>query len=891
MREQRAGHRLRAFVHRCFAARWPDQLRSPAVQRASLALLGLLLAGASWPAMAADPAPDSHPGILVCLRTPQARGGNLGSVDARAVLSPLVGDLGATWERAFPAHRSDAFLQSRGGADPQRAEELRTKLATIAVARFPDPAARDIALARLRSLPEVDFVEPITPITLEGEGRPGGKTQGAAPPGSAPPGSAPPGSAPAGRSFPPLDEQYPAQWALPLIGMPAVWMVNPETPGLLIAIIDTGIETTHPDLAPNLSRNALEAAGQPDVDDDQNGYVDDVLGWNSLAQNGDIEDGFGHGSHIAGIIGAAANGRGMVGVTWVADLMPVRMFDDFGRGTNLAGAQGITYAADRGAQVVNMSWGTLRNSRAIQLAIEYAAASGAVLVASAGNNGDRVLDNFPAAYDAVISIGATTTTDVLAGFSNHGVRVDLVAPGVDILSSEHGAYFTLSGTSQSAGYVSGVAAHLRHRYPALPAEEVRAILRQSAVDLGRRGWDPFFGAGRLDAASALADPQAPIARITAPHTLAATAAATIEVVGTVEPPAGESSPVEYQLEVGQGEDPATFELWTTGSAQGSVHFPPVELAGRPEGDLTLRLRVQDRHGRSAENRVLIRVDRRPPVLVARETVNRLSGSRLDQMLRYAADEPVIGRVYVRAAGSGGMPDTLASLEAASDHAADLSRFLPGRYDYWIEIQDLAGFHSQAQGPQGTPFEREILPVIDVPAEGLRIRERFTRFELGAVADLDGDGRAEVLGERSGGGGLSILGTTPDGRLVERARGGAGLPIAARDVDGDGVAEVLVASTGLALYAGLTGPAPRLLWESSLGDRRAGGQLTDVDGDGRVEVLFGTHLGWPADDGRVERRGIRSGAARAGALDAQRRLRGRRLRSGRPVGDRLRNALG
>jgi hypothetical protein len=834
MREQRAGHRLRAFVRRCFAAAWMGELRSPAARRAFSLALSLLLGSISWPAMAADPTPDSRPGLLVCLRDTPARGGNLGSADARAVLSPLISDLGATWERAFPAHPSDA-ARSTSGADPLRAEELRTKLATVAVARFPDPAALAAALARLRSLPEVDFVEPITPITLAGEGRPGGKVQGAVPA---------PGSASAARSFPPLDEQYPNQWALPLIGMPAVWAVNPETPGLLIAIIDTGIETTHPDLAPNLSRNALEDAGQPGVDDDQNGYVDDILGWNALAQNGDIEDGFGHGSHVAGIIGAAANGRGTVGVTWAADLMPVRMFDNFGRGTNLAGAQGITYAADRGAQVVNMSWGTGRNSRAIQLAIEYAAATGAVLVASAGNDGEQVLDNFPAAYDAVIAIGATNPTDGRAQFSNHGVRVDLVAPGVDILSTEHGAYFTLSGTSQSAGYVSGVAAHLRYRYPALHAEEVRSILRQSAVDLGRRGWDPFFGAGRLDAASALADPQAPSARILAPHTLAATAAASIEVMGAVEPPAGASSPVEYQLEVGQGEDPASFELWTTGRAQGLVQFPPVELAGRPEGDLTLRLRVQDGYGRSAENRVLIKVDRRPPVLVQRETVNRLSGSRLEQMLRYGADEPVIGRVYVRAAGSGGVPDTLASLEAATDHAADLSGFLPGRYDYWIEIQDLAGFQSLAQGPQGTPFEREVLPVIDVPADGMQLRERFTRFELGAVADLDGDGRAEVLGERSGEsgpgeGGLSILGVTPDGRLVERARGGAGLPIAARDVDGDGLAEVLVANSGLALYASLTGPAPRLLWQSSLGDRRAGGQLTDVDGDGRVEVLFST----------------------------------------------------
>jgi hypothetical protein len=786
-----------------------------------------------------------RPGLLVRLAPSSGRAPAGAAPSASAAVARTVAELGGSWETAFPTlPRLPAGLRSRArGADPTRAAELRAELSAMAVGRFPDALARDAAMARLQELPEVALVEPITPITLDDEQPVESPLTGPARV-PAPVRSGSPSASPNG-ALPPIDKQFPEQWALPLIGMLAVWAEGAGTPGLVIAIVDTGIETEHPDLAPNLAVNAAEAAGAVGIDDDENGYVDDVHGWNALEQNADIEDGFGHGTHVSGIVGAVADGRGTVGVTWDAELVPVRMFDDLGRGTNLAGAQAITYAADRGAEVINMSWGTARRSGAIELAIQYAAATGAVLVASAGNAGDQVLDNFPAAYDLVISVGATTDDDGRAGFSNHGVRVDLSAPGVNILSTEHGAYFSLSGTSQSAAFVTGVAAHLRFRYPDLPAEEVRAILRQSAVDLGRNGWDPYFGAGRLDAGRALGNPQAPIAEIRTPRTQTATAAETIEIAAAVEPPAGAMGPVAYALDFGPSEDPGAFEPWAAGTGRGLFQFPPLPLAGRPEGDLTLRLVVRDEHGGEAEDRVLIRIDRRPPALVRREVVNRLAGGRLDQWIRYQADEPVVGRVYARPSDTHAVPVMFGSLEAARDHTADLGSLLPGRYEYWIDIQDMAGFESRSAGPGGDPYGREILPVIDVPATGFHLREQFAAVNLGTVADLDGDGRAEVLVERTGdGGGVAVLGVeSPGGRLAVRATGKPrGLPLAARDVDRDGVPEVLVADHGLSLYRDLFGVVPETLWKEPLGDRRSGGQLTDVDGDGAVEVLFSTLAG-------------------------------------------------
>jgi len=163
--------------------------------------------------------------------------------------------------------------------------------------------------------------------------------------------------------------------------------------------------------------------------------------------------------------------------------LPVRMFDDAGRGTNLSGAQGIVYAADRGAHIINLSWGTSRLSPVIRDAVAYAAAKGGRPRRFRRQHGRSVTDNFPAAFDQVIAVGATAPSDGLAGFSNRGVRIDLVAPGVNILSTQHGGHFLLSGTSQAAALVSGVAAHLRYRYPALAVEELRSVLRLGAVDL------------------------------------------------------------------------------------------------------------------------------------------------------------------------------------------------------------------------------------------------------------------------------------------------------------------------------------------------------------------------------------------------------------------------
>ena len=792
-------------------------------------------------------------GLIVRMRAASgagdaARRGEAGDAMASVrerIQAALTGLDSGSWAPAFPRSGGEG---ARGGeraesiAGHAAAHRLRADLDHVAVLRFARPEDRALALERLRRHPEVVYVEPVSEIQLERE-----VLEPMPPHGPPLPRPGIDGTVETGKT--PGDARYPEQWYLAAIGMPAVWAHGTGTPNVLVAVVDTGIETGHPDLAPNVAGNAAEANGQPGVDDDQNGYVDDVRGWNTLTGNDDVEDGFGHGSHVAGIIGAASDDQfGIVGVTWDVDLLAVRMFNDFGRGTNLAGAQGITYAADRGAQVINMSWGTGRLSPVIKDAVAYAAASGAVLVASAGNAGGRVTENFPAAYDEVIGVGATTASDGIAGFSNYGVRVDLAAPGVDLLSSQHGAHFSLSGTSQSAALVSGVAAHLCYRHPTLHPEEIRARMRIAAADVGRTGWDPFSGAGRLDAARALAVPSAPVADLRAPRTLDATGLAEIPVIADALPGAGVPGLAEYILDVGISEDPTSFRLVAGGAGGEGIVLTRLALAGYEDGEITLRLRVRDGSGFESEDRTLLKVDRRPPLLVRREHVNRLAGPRLEQWVRYQANEIVTAKVFARPAGSDEAPQAFSSVEGGREHVADFGGLLPGPYEYWIELEDLAGFRASiaepTPDPTAVPFGRETLPIIDVPPAGFHLRERIPSFELGVVADFDGDGFPEVWGEARGSepsGRWTVLGPEagPGSFLAVRHRGGPGLPLAARDVDQDGVADVLIADQGLSLIAGGDSEKPRVLWHHPQGDRKASAALTDVDDDDQIEVLFST----------------------------------------------------
>ena len=275
-------------------------------------------------------------------------------------------------------------------------------------------------------------------------------------------------------------------WNLNAVEAPEAWAAGYTGQGITVAVIDTGIDLDHPDLVHNLYVNAGEIPGNG-IDDDRNGFVDDVSGYDFVSGDARAEDGNGHGTHVAGTIAAANNGIGATGVAPDAKILPVRVLDDAGRGSDGSVAAGIRYAADMGAQIINLSLGGGYSSR-ILAAIEYAASAGSLIVAAAGNE-SASNPSYPARHSAnstsVISVGAHDSRGNTASFSNEvgssrAVQVD--APGVSIYSTHlRGGYGRLSGTSMASPHVAGVAALTLSANPGLTSREVRDLLATGTV--------------------------------------------------------------------------------------------------------------------------------------------------------------------------------------------------------------------------------------------------------------------------------------------------------------------------------------------------------------------------------------------------------------------------
>jgi subtilisin family serine protease len=282
------------------------------------------------------------------------------------------------------------------------------------------------------------------------------------------------------------------QWAIAagsVLDLPGAWQLA-QGAGVTVAIIDSGARLEHADLAPNIWINFDEVPGNR-ADDDNNGYVDDVHGvdLSSSRPGQNLDDGYGHGTHVAGIVGAARNSRGVVGVAPRAKLMIVRVLDDRGAGTTGSVADGIRYAAANGARVINLSLSGSERDPRLVAAVQAADAANVLLVASAGNDGVDI-DSKPA-YPAALpapNLLAVASTDPDSGrgisdFSNYGrLAVQVAAPGAQILSTASDGSFVLkSGTSMAAPIVAGVAALAASVNPSISATDLRALLTQNAT--------------------------------------------------------------------------------------------------------------------------------------------------------------------------------------------------------------------------------------------------------------------------------------------------------------------------------------------------------------------------------------------------------------------------
>ncbi|HAL57156.1 MAG TPA: hypothetical protein DCP63_11965 [Bacteroidetes bacterium] len=342
--------------------------------------------------------------------------------------------------------------------------------------------------------------------------------------------------------FSPNDPLFNQQWGLQKINAAAAWDVTQGDSSIVIAIVDSGVEWAHPDLIGNIWTNPGESGADAlgrdkrsnGTDDDGNGFVDDWHGWdlvgsdfrNPQADNNPAPTGANntHGTHVAGIAAASTNnGLGVASIGFRCKLLPVKTTADLDtRGSGgtayiLAGYDGIVYAAQMGAKIINCSWGGAGGSQLEQDVVTFATQRGSLIVAAAGNNGSDTFFS-PAGYRNVLGVAATDRNDQRAFFSNYGEIVDVSAPGVDILSTLYQSTyvsFGWSGTSMASPFAAGLAALVRTRFPSLTPLQVGEQVRVTSdnIDAGNPSYANKLGFGRINALRALTVTDLPSVRL------------------------------------------------------------------------------------------------------------------------------------------------------------------------------------------------------------------------------------------------------------------------------------------------------------------------------------------------------------------------------------------
>jgi len=300
------------------------------------------------------------------------------------------------------------------------------------------------------------------------------------------------------------------QWHLPKVQASQAWQSTRGASDVVVAVVDSGIDYTHQDLKNNIWTNSAEQLNGRD--DDNNGYVDDIRGWNYVNNNNNPKttSQSNHGTHVAGIIGAAGN---VLGVAPRVKLMPLRFIGESGSGLTSSAIRAIDYAVQKRVFAINNSWGSSNKSRALQDAITRAERAGILFVVAAGNGSNGVGYNistrpyYPAAYtnSNILRVAATRTNDLLTAFSNYGQRlVDVAAPGSSILSTVTGnRYMRMSGTSMATPLVTGLAVLVKAANRGLSAYQVRAIIN-SSVDVIPGLRTLIRSGGRVNAKKAVA---------------------------------------------------------------------------------------------------------------------------------------------------------------------------------------------------------------------------------------------------------------------------------------------------------------------------------------------------------------------------------------------------
>jgi subtilisin family serine protease len=422
------------------------------------------------------------------------------------------------------------------------------------------------------------------------------------------------------------------QWALKRVKLPEAWAQLGNSPKpVVVAVIDTGLDWNHRDISwDNIWTNPGEIA-QNGKDDDNNGFVDDKIGWDFFANSNKPWDYDGHGTFIAGLIAAKhGNGLGIAGGSPHVRIMVVKAVNNFGNTRAATIARGIVYAVDNGAKIVNLSVGGSQFTDIERAALQYAEEHGVLVIAAAGNEAQELKDYAPANFPSVLTVGSSDGADQRANFSNWGSELDIVAPGTDILSlrarrtdtmlnvsesyrpgqnfvGRDNLLYWSSGTSFSAPLVTAAASLLLSKNPGLTPLDLRRLLQYGARDIDAPGVDRYTGYGLLDAAASLAaDPKSYVV-------------AHISGIGSGQANGGPAALVQgsaaaYRMraavvEIGQGEAPAQWRKIAdvAGPVEGGqlAAIPASAFAGG--GTWVVRLVVTDSAGKSRESRFEVKL--------------------------------------------------------------------------------------------------------------------------------------------------------------------------------------------------------------------------------------------------------------------------------------------
>ena len=645
----------------------------------------------------------------------------------------------------------------------------------------------------------------------------------------------------------PDDPLYKEQWGLEKIRWEDARADAGASREILIAIVDSGIEYTHPDLSENIWINAAEWDGVPGVDDDANGYVDDVRGWDFtdaptlpgtgdyLIRDNDPMDESGHGTHVAGIVGAAAdNGIGVAGVFPHGKLMALRAGLNLSFGSLLEDddvAAAIVYAADNRADVINMSWGDPRMSPLIRDVIQYAYGRGCVLVAAAGNERTEGLF-FPAGLDETLAVGASDASDQFAHFSNFGWNLDLLAPGVGVISTYlSGQYKTLSGTSMAAPHVAGLAGLILSHHPDFSPEEVRWRLVSSGEELYEPGWDPRSGYGRIDAVRALAEEAPHSVRILEPHTGGGTDS-TLVVIGT----AAGADILGYELSWGQGTAPGRWYPISRRDASFTLRdtLGVWDASERSDGRYVLRLVARRRDGSEIEDRVIVYADHTRPRIRNVRIEERLDGPEIARFAEWETDDPTTGWVTLRAVGSAEDMGPVDTEYRGREHCVRISDVrMAGTYALRIFVQNASGLTTIADSTivlRSEPVPETGYSEVAVLPDGYLL-PRFT--------DFDHDGAKEIVLMPYGGdryNAVAFYEAQEESLAKVFETGNLFIPWNTGDLDEDGRRELMgVDAARVRLFETrdiYSFPSVKI-WEAK---DAWGGEIADLDGDGRQEII-------------------------------------------------------